>query len=120
MDDRFIKKLISSVQCNECEKHYQIDNIKIIVRQGDTWFLNVTCPACQRHSFIIAIIKRDNTSDTITDLTDTELVQFAGTSINTDDILDLHDFLNGFNGDFIKIFSQISGNEIYPDRARQY
>ena len=106
MDDRFIKKLISSVQCSGCEEHYQINNIKIILHQDDTWFLNVTCSACQRQSVIIAIIKRDDTSDTITDLTDTELAQFAGTSVNTDDILDLHDFLKGFNGDFIKIFSQ--------------
>ena len=107
MNERLIKKLVTVVKCSACGEHYQLGNIKIVGHQDDTWFINVSCPACHRQSLVVAVITKDKTQNIINDLTEAELIKFAQrNTINTDDILDLHDFLKDFDGDFNKIFSQ--------------
>ena len=43
----------------------------------------------------------------MTDLTKAELDKFAQSSpVSADDVLNLHGFLDNFNGDFVKLFDQ--------------
>ena len=107
MNERFIKKLMSTMKCGVCGEHYDINNIKVLGHRDDMWFLNVSCPACHSQALVAAVIKEGKPPEIITDLTKAELVKFAQASIiSADDILDLHGFLNDFDGDFAKLFSQ--------------
>lgn len=107
MNERLIKKLISTVKCNVCGEHYEINNIEIMGHQDDTWYLNVFCPTCDRESFVAAIIKKEKAQEIITDLTEEEFIASAQDDlINSNDLLYLHSFLKDFDGDFSKLFSQ--------------
>lgn len=106
MNERFIKQLLSTVRCSECGDHYQADNLKILGHQDDTWFVNACCPACYKRAFVVAVIKKDKPLQIITELSEAETAKFSQAGeISSDDILDLHNFLKDFNGDFVTLFS---------------
>ena len=107
MNERFIKKLMSTIKCDVCGEYYETNNIKVLGHRDDIWFLNVFCPACHSQALVAAAIKKGKPLEVITDLTETELAKFAQAStISADDMLDLHSFLHDFDGDFVKLFSQ--------------
>ena len=106
MNEALIKKLMSAMKCSACGESYQINNIKIVGHQDDTWFLNISCISCQRQSFVIAIMKGDKPPEIITDLTEKEAAKISQSrTINADDMLDIHNFLKDFDGDFSRLFN---------------
>jgi len=107
MNERFIKKLMSTTKCSVCGEHYEINNIKVLGHEDDIWFLNAFCPSCRSQALVAAVVKKDKSLETTTDLTKAESAKFTRASaISVDDILDLHNFLQYFDGDFAKLFSQ--------------
>jgi len=107
MNERLIKKLVSTVKCNVCGAHYEVNNIDIIGHRDGTWFLNIFCPTCDRESFVAAIIKKENAHEIVTDLTEKGFTASVdANSVDSNDPLDLHDFLKDFDGDFGKLFSK--------------
>jgi len=107
MNEHFIKKLMSTTKCSVCGEHYEINNIKVMRHEDDMWFLNVFCPFCRSQALVAAVVKKDKSPETTTDLTKAESAKFTRASaISADDILDLHNFLQDFDGDFAKLFSQ--------------
>jgi len=107
MNEHFIKKLMSTTKCSVCGEHYEINNIKVLRHEDDMWFLNVFCPSCRSQALVAAVVKKDKSLETTTDLTKAESAKFTQAfTISADDILDLHNFLQDFDGDFAKLFSQ--------------
>ncbi len=104
MNERLIKRFIATVKCSICGKSYKIDNIEVLGHHDETWFLNIFYPTCDKESFITATIKAQ---DIVSDLATRERIAPASDStINSDDVMELHDFLKDFNGDFLKLFNQ--------------
>ena len=69
------------------------------------WFLRVSCPACDTQFLLAAIIKEEKVTEVITDLTEAELDKFKNVgSLTSDEILDMRNFLKGFDGDFSRLF----------------
>ena len=107
MEESLIKRLVASVQCSICGKRYEADNIDVLDHEEDLWFLRVTCPACDTHFLLAAIIKEEKVTEVITDLTEAELDKFKNAGdLTPDEILDMHNFLKGFDGDFSRLFAQ--------------
>ena len=98
---------MSTIKCGVCGKHYEISNINVLGHEDNVWFLNAACPACHSKALVAAIVKEAKSLEAVTDLTQPELTKFAAAStISTDDILNLHSFLDEFDGDFIELFAQ--------------
>lgn len=107
MKEHFIRKLMSTIKCSVCGEHYEANNIKVLGHRDNIWFLNVSCPACHSRALIAATIKEAEPSEGVTELTEAELTKFVEASpIGADDILDLHAFLQEFDGDFVELFTQ--------------
>lgn len=107
MDEILIKRLITSIKCGSCGKNYEVDHIEIIEHKEDMWFLQVFCPSCQLKCMVAAIIREDGESEVVTDLTLDELKKFKKIeNISEDDLLNMHDFLKDFDGDFPRVFRQ--------------
>jgi hypothetical protein len=105
MEKQIIQKLIHSIKCSKCGERYEAENIDIIENKDDKWFLSIFCPICQKQLFVIVIIGARKQIEIATDLNEEELVTFANASdITTDYMLDLHNFLKDFSGDFIELF----------------
>ena len=107
MEESLIKKLITSVKCTVCGQLYELDNIDVLGHEEGLWFLRVFCSACNSESLVAAVIEENRKPEIITDLTETELDKFKNAGVLTaDEVLDMHNFLKDFNGDFSRLFHQ--------------
>jgi hypothetical protein len=107
MEESLIKRLIASIKCGSCGQYYQEDNIDVIEHSDELWFLRVFCSSCYTRCLVAAIIGEDKKAKVITDLTEAELDRFKDVDrVRVDDVLDMHNFLKDFDGDFPRLFWQ--------------
>ncbi len=105
MEERIIKKLMTSVKCTSCGQNYEARDVKILGSHEDLYFLQVTCSGCHSRYLITAAASDRQNPEIVSDLTEEELTRFknAGTP-DTNDVLDMHTYLKDFNGDFSGLF----------------
>ena len=107
MEEAVIKRLMASIKCGVCGQRYEVDNINVLGHHEDLWFLSASCPACYARCLVAAVVKEGRVPELATDLTKAELDSFRNASrVTTDDVLDMRNFLKGFDGDFSWLFSQ--------------
>jgi len=108
MEEGVIKKLMASIKCGVCGQHYEVDNISVLGHRQDLWFLRAFCSACHTQCLMAAIVKESAEPVVITsDLTEAELDKFKNEGrLTADEMLDMHNFLRGFDGDFSRLFSR--------------
>ncbi len=105
VEEGTIKKLMTSAKCSACGQGYEAGNIDVLGHHEDLWFLSVFCPECSTQYLVAAIVSEEKVSEVITDLTEAELDRFRGAGgLTVDEVLDMHNFLNDFDGDFYGLF----------------
>jgi len=110
MDEKLIKKLMATMKCGVCGQRYEGNNIRILGHRDDLWFLSVYCSACRSQGLVAAVIKEGESFEVVTDLTAEEYAKFSEVDVvDADDVLDIHHFLEEFDGDFLHIFSKENG-----------
>ncbi len=107
MREAFLKRLFSKVSCGICGQKYDVSNIKILDQEEGLWVLSVYCSSCGTQGLIAAVVHEGNITDVITDLTEAEYERFIGSeAVGVDDVLEMHNFLKGFDGDFTSLFPE--------------
>lgn len=107
MKENLIKRLLTSVKCAACGEHYATGNISILDHAENLWFLEASCSACDIQCLVAVVIKEEPAPEVITDLTEAERPGFEKVSMVTaDEVLDIHEFLRNFDGDFSQLFNQ--------------
>lgn len=107
VEESLIKRLIASVKCSVCGQRYELENIRILGHRQDLWYMGARCSACHTRSLVAVVVKEDRVREVITDLTDTELDKFKDMDVLTaDDVLDMHNFLKEFSGDFSQFLNR--------------
>lgn len=107
MEEPTIKKLMTSAKCSGCGQRYEAENIEVIGHYNNLWFMRVFCVACRAHYLVTAMVDGETAGEKVTDLSVAEMEKFreAG-GLKSDEILDMHDFLKEFDGDFLQLFSE--------------
>ena len=107
MEEALIKRVMTSIKCGVCGQHYEPDNISILGHQEDLWFLRVFCSACHTQYLVAAVIREGKVPEVVTDLTEAELDKFRSAGrLTADEVLDMHNFLKAFDGDFSRLFGR--------------
>jgi len=107
VEEKLVKKLVASVKCSVCGQRYKASNIDVLGHEEDLWFLRISCPVCNTQYLVAAIIEEDRMPELVTDLTEAELDRFRNMDkLTPDDVLDMYNFLQDFDGDFARLFSQ--------------
>jgi len=84
-----------------------MSNIKILDQEDGLWVLSVYCSSCGTQGLIAAVVQEGNITEVITDLTEAERERFDDSEVvGVDDVLEMHNFLKEFNGDFANLFSE--------------
>ena len=105
--ERLVKQAVLSAvsRCGTCGRSYGIDSVEIVGHQEDLWFISLSCRGCRSRGLVAALVKEQKQPKVITDLTEQEL---AGAELRmpvvADDVLDIHEFLESFDGDFASLF----------------
>lgn len=107
MQERFIKRLMSKMKCSVCGQRYETGNVHVLGHQDDLWFLSVACSSCHTQGLVAAVIREGKPAQLVTDLTQEELAKFRDSeAVGIDDVLDIHNFLKNFGGDFSHAFAK--------------
>ena len=107
VEESLIKRLMASMKCSVCGRCYEIDNISVLGYHQDLWFLRASCSACHTQCLVAAVIGEEREPEVITDLTEVELDRFRDANLlPADEMLDMHNFLKDFNGDFARLLNQ--------------
>ena len=113
MEERIVKKLMTSVKCTSCGQNYQMRDVQILGNHQDLYFLQVACSSCHNRYLITAVIN-DKNPDIVSDLTDTEFTKFKlSRALHANDVLDMHSYLKEFDGDFCGLFGYKKYNSNY-------
>ncbi len=107
MEERLIRRLMSTIKCSSCGQHYESYDIDVLGHNEDIWFLQVRCSHCHTQSLVAAIIKETRMPKVVSDLTKAEMDKLRHfVLVNADDVLSMHEFLNEFDGDFSHLFGR--------------
>ena len=102
-----IKHLIASIPCAICHHHYEPSDVQIVDHRDEIWVIAVKCNQCGTQGLIFAMIKEGEKPETISELTAQEWARFREMpQIDVDDLLDVHEFLRDFEGDFANLFEE--------------
>lgn len=109
MNERHIKEMVLGTvnQCGSCGHSYGVDNVAIVGHEDELWLLMMNCPACSSRGLVAALIKDQTRPALASDVVEKELQGVKKFEVVTaDDVLDIHQFLKEFSGDFLTLFGK--------------
>jgi hypothetical protein len=113
--ERLVKDLVGTFRCPVCRHSFQDDHVRVAARYEQLWIVSVRCRACRKQQVFWIALKESETlaSDEIEEM---DLEYFAdGAPVCADDVLDMHEFLREFNGDFVGLFARSSESQEMRD-----
>lgn len=112
-------------RCAVCHSPYDEDDINVVSSRRDVWMMVVECEVCHARNFVAAVLKDgdpDQAKVALQKMSDEaqggrsafeiddqgDVVEAStgpvGPPVTAGDVADMHEFLNGFDGDFRKLF----------------
>ncbi|MCB0217923.1 MAG: hypothetical protein KDH92_14875 [Chloroflexi bacterium] len=115
--DQIIRVLLQQARCADFDCAYRAEDVHVLRQRSDrVWDLAAVCNGCYTMSLIRAIVQAPESARVpsrqrpvlaTAELTRAERRHFdALDPIDADDVLDLHAFLSGFDGDFRGLFGR--------------
>jgi hypothetical protein len=107
--ERQVKRLVLTAvdECAVCGHEYALDNLDVIGQRGDMWMLRVCCPRCRKQGFIAALVNVQEAVAPAAPQPSAEDRRHDGqqSPITARDVLEMHEFLAGFDGDLTSALS---------------
>jgi hypothetical protein len=117
--ERQIKRIVLDrmERCSVCHRGFESDDVHVLSRKSDMWMLMVSCSECHSRNFVAAVIGDGDAEEAqlalrrlgeehLRSRTDVELEQTdePGDPVSVDDVIEVHRFLQEFDGDFKALF----------------
>lgn len=103
---QMLLRLIHNLRCVECGRLYDAEDFVLVHRRQDTWVLSTRCRHCNELCQVVVFLQPESEPQPVTDLTPEEIQPTTERpSISSDDVLDMHTFLQKFDGDFEILFA---------------
>jgi hypothetical protein len=121
--ERQIKRIVLDrmERCSVCHRGFEPDDVHVLSRKSDMWMLMVSCGECNARNFVAAVIGDGDAEEAQLALRrlgeehvrsgvdgDDEPESPSGVAVSVDDVLDMHTFLQEFDGDFLGLFRENS------------
>jgi hypothetical protein len=104
-------------RCSVCHRGFEPDDVHVLSRKSDMWMLMVSCGECQARNFVAAVIGDGDAEEAQLALRrlgeehvrtrssiEPEEEGTPGEPVSVDDVIEIHQFLQGFDGDFKALF----------------
>lgn len=104
--------------CRVCHRQHEGGDVNMVSQKPDVWMMMVECPDCHTRSFVAAVVDEKRTDEarhalqemaielSIRDVTPEQSdAMRTADPVSEDDVAELHEFLQGFNGDFKRLFN---------------
>jgi len=106
-----IKNIKTNLTCSSCGAGFINEDIHILSSTGDKCILMVHCQECKNPMLVTASINSKNSKLTSNPYHNITELNEDGEIVSSDDVLEVHDFLKDFDGDFAKILPEKFKNE---------
>jgi len=117
---QIIRHLKKTVSCSECNKKYIHEDFEILSTFQDQALLFLNCFHCKNQLLVHVTImdkkdgkgkgkkgdKNQHSNHAPLSEKDLQIFRSKGKHVTTNEIIDLHVFLNQFNGDFKELFEK--------------
>ncbi len=123
--ERIIRRLFMEQHCLQCGRPYEPDNMLVLARRSEVWMVMISCIDCtQKDTYVVKFPPQLQGRQRVTSyrlskppttpmpeeprpafpaLPETPL---PGALVTPDDVLDMHLFLQAFDGDFQRLFTE--------------
>jgi len=117
--DKQIKQIVLArmERCSVCHRGFEPDDVHVLSRKSDMWMLMVSCGECQARNFVAAVIGDGDAEEaqlalrrlgeehirTSREIEDEDPGE-PQDPVSIDDVLEIHEYLQGFDGDFQALF----------------
>lgn len=107
----WLRTQLTSFTCPACGRRYRGSRIRLLAERDGLFFVDLDCSRCGSHTVAIVTVELDETELSIIDASDIELavddepdhlgeeLPANATLVTADDVLAVHEFLVGFEGD---------------------
>src|SRR5215208_5463203 len=107
----WLRTQLTSFTCPACGRRYRGSKIRLLAERDGLFFVDLDCARCGSHTVAIVTVEMDDTSVSITDVSDVSLSVDAlpdyldegmpvdDAPVSADDVLEMHEFLESFQGD---------------------
>jgi hypothetical protein len=103
--ERLVKDLVGTFRCPICRRGFQHEHVRVAARHEQLWIVSVRCRTC-RNQQVFWIALKDGETLEPDELSEVDHEYLAdGAPICANDVLDMHEFLQQFNGDFVGLFA---------------
>ncbi|HET9014105.1 MAG TPA: hypothetical protein VFN57_00805 [Thermomicrobiaceae bacterium] len=107
-----VRRIVLSVlgDCAQCHRPHDLEDLRVVGRNGNLWVLAVRCGGCGTRAFVAAVV-----GDYGIDIAEAEAGEWdvvdvdeilEAEPVGVDDVLDMHEFLESFDGDFQSLFTR--------------
>jgi hypothetical protein len=110
----WLRTQLTSFGCAACGAPYEPGRIRLLAERDGLFFVDLACTACASRAVAIVTVDTDDDEGPRADTGD--LVQLeagdlapADPPISIDDVLDMHRFLDGFEGGTVALLSRLEG-----------
>ena len=104
--------------CRVCHRQHEGGDLNMVSQKPDVWMMMVECPDCHTRSFVAAVVDENRADEarnalqemaielSIRDVSGATIEPHAPSEpVNDDDVAEMRDFLQSFNGDFKRLFN---------------
>ena len=116
--DKQIKRIVLNrmERCGVCHHVFAPEDIQVLSRRADMWMMVVSCTECHARNFVAAVLGDGDPSEAHLALRrlsrqhadrpvePPESIDADASPVTLDDVLDVHQFLRDFDGDFQRLF----------------
>jgi DNA-directed RNA polymerase subunit RPC12/RpoP len=108
---------LASFACAACGQPYGEDQVRLIARREELFFVDLSCPHCGSQAVAIVTIQVDgetlraDTEEAIRETPDGEagMSLAARPAVSVDDVIDAHVLLRDFEGDVHQLIARFQG-----------
>jgi hypothetical protein len=102
----WIRTQLSGFSCSACGRPDRPSQIRVLAQREELFFVRLSCRGCGSHSVAIVTVQVDEDDSSTVEVGELEEVEQGGQPVTSDDVLEMHEFLRGFDGDFRSLFGE--------------
>lgn len=101
----WIRSRLAGFTCAACGRHYRRDHIRVLAQREALFFVALDCRACAAESVAIVSLEDGGERTTAAVRMDAPAAPtMEDQPVGASDVLEMHEFLRGFDGDFSGLF----------------
>jgi hypothetical protein len=101
----WLRTQLATFECPACGQPYRSSRMRLLAEREGLVFVDLDCASCSSRTVAIVTVEADDSAPSIADASELRRAACDATrAVSVDDVLDMHEFLAGFQGDVEHLF----------------